>query len=40
MKCKAVVVHELGRLVVEEVELDEPRSDELLVRLGATGVCH
>jgi S-(hydroxymethyl)glutathione dehydrogenase/alcohol dehydrogenase len=40
VKCKAVVVHELGRLVVEEVELDEPRNDELLVRLGATGVCH
>lgn len=27
-------------LVVEEIELDEPREDEVLVRVAAAGVCH
>ena len=29
-----------GDFVLEEVELDEPRADEILVRIGAVGVCH
>lgn len=41
MKINAAVSHE-GRAhpVIEELELDEPRSDEVLVRLVATGICH
>jgi len=35
------VLYEIGKpLVVEEVELDEPQSNEILVKLVATGVCH
>jgi S-(hydroxymethyl)glutathione dehydrogenase/alcohol dehydrogenase len=41
MKMKAAVLEEFGRpLVVQEVELDEPRAGEALVRLVACGVCH
>ncbi|NQT73549.1 MAG: Zn-dependent alcohol dehydrogenase [Chloroflexi bacterium] len=38
---KAAVLYEIGKpLVIEEVELDEPQENEILVKLEATGVCH
>ena len=37
---KAVVVHELNRLSVEDVELTPPRAGEVRVRMAAAGVCH
>jgi S-(hydroxymethyl)glutathione dehydrogenase/alcohol dehydrogenase len=38
---RAVVLREPGRPVeVEEVELEAPRRDEVLVRVAAAGVCH
>jgi S-(hydroxymethyl)glutathione dehydrogenase / alcohol dehydrogenase len=41
VKTRASVLHEAhAPLVVEEVELDGPRSGEVLVRVGAAGVCH
>ena len=41
MRIQAVVLHEPRRPVhVEEVELDPPRDDEVLVRVAAAGVCH
>src|SRR2546430_11055414 len=41
MKIRAAVLEEFGRpLVVQEVELAEPRQGEVLVRLVACGVCH
>ena len=41
MKIQAAVVWEAGAtLSIEEVDLDEPREDEILVRVEATGVCH
>ncbi len=40
MKSKAVVAHEINKLAVEEVEIDDPKPGEVLVKLGATGVCH
>jgi S-(hydroxymethyl)glutathione dehydrogenase / alcohol dehydrogenase len=41
MKMRAAVLEEFGRpLVVQEVELEEPRAGEVLVRLEACGVCH
>ena len=37
----AAVVHELGApFTLEDVELDEPRAHEVLVRMVATGLCH
>lgn len=36
----AVVLEQGGDFVLTELELDEPRADEVLVRLTATGVCH
>jgi aryl-alcohol dehydrogenase len=36
----AVVDHLNAPFVLEEVELDEPRADEVLVRMVATGLCH
>ena len=41
MKMRAAVLEEFGEpLVVQEVELAEPRAGEVLVRLEACGVCH
>ncbi|MCO5315487.1 MAG: alcohol dehydrogenase catalytic domain-containing protein [Solirubrobacterales bacterium] len=41
MRMKAAVLEEFGRpLVVQEVDLDEPKAGEVLVRLEACGVCH
>jgi S-(hydroxymethyl)mycothiol dehydrogenase len=37
---RGVVVRELGRLELAEIEIDPPGADEVLVRLEATGVCH
>ena len=41
MKISAAVLEEFGQpLVVQELELDEPKGHEVLVRLVACGVCH
>src|SRR5690606_2200888 len=49
MKTKAAVLHEVGRprpyaesrpLVVETLALDPPGEGEVLVRIGAAGLCH
>lgn len=41
MKTTAAVVNEPGgAFTFEEVELDEPRADEVLVRIVASGLCH
>lgn len=37
---KAVVVHELNRITVEQVELDPPKAGEVQVKMAAAGVCH
>ncbi len=41
MKTTAAVVHaQGGDFVLDEVDLDGPRDDEVLVRIVATGLCH
>ena len=41
MKIRAAVLEEFGRpLVVQQLDLAEPREHEVLVRLEACGVCH
>ena len=41
MKMRAAVLEEFGKpLVVQELDLAEPRTGEVLVRLEACGVCH
>jgi aryl-alcohol dehydrogenase len=41
MKIKAAVVREAkGPFVIEEVEIEEPRANEVLVRIVSTGLCH
>jgi aryl-alcohol dehydrogenase len=41
MKIKAAVVREAGApFVIQEVELDEPRANEVLVRVVSSGLCH
>ncbi len=41
MRIRAAVLREPGRPVtVEEVELDPPQANEVLVRVAAAGVCH
>jgi S-(hydroxymethyl)glutathione dehydrogenase/alcohol dehydrogenase len=41
MRMRAAVLEEFGApLVVQEVELEEPKAGEVLVRLEACGVCH
>lgn len=40
MKIKAAVVRKLsGPFKIEEIELDEPRDDEVLVRIVGSGIC-
>jgi len=40
VKTKAAVLYKYGQpLVVEEVELDEPKAGEVLVKIGAAGIC-
>src|SRR4030042_4330775 len=41
MKIKAAVVGEkAGPFKIEEVDLDEPRDNEVLVRIVGSGICH
>lgn len=41
MKIKAAVVREKsGPFVLEDIELDDPRDDEVLIRIVASGLCH
>ena len=41
VRIRAAVAWEAGaKLSIEEFDLDEPRHDEILVRVEATGVCH
>lgn len=41
MKTRAAVVYEHNQpVVVEELELDAPKSNEVLIRTAASGVCH
>jgi S-(hydroxymethyl)glutathione dehydrogenase/alcohol dehydrogenase len=41
MKTRAAIAYEAGKpLVVEQVDLEGPRTGEVLVELRATGVCH
>jgi aryl-alcohol dehydrogenase len=41
MKATAAVVREAkGDFVLEEVDVDEPRPDEVLVRIVGSGICH
>jgi aryl-alcohol dehydrogenase len=41
VRTKVAIVNEQGGdFSVEEIELDEPRADEVLVRMVATGLCH
>jgi S-(hydroxymethyl)glutathione dehydrogenase / alcohol dehydrogenase len=41
MKTRAAVAYEAGKpLVVEDVELEGPKTGEVLVELRATGICH
>jgi aryl-alcohol dehydrogenase len=40
MEIRAAVIYEKGgKFEVEQVELDDPREDEVLVRITATGIC-
>ena len=41
MRMRAAVLEEFGKpLVVQELDLQEPKAGEVLVRLEACGVCH
>ena len=41
MKIKAAVVYEKGGpFIIEELELSEPREDEVIVRIVGAGICH
>lgn len=41
MKIKAAVVLEEGQpFVIDEIDLDEPRPNEVVVRVVSSGICH
>ncbi|MGO2112999.1 MAG: NAD(P)-dependent alcohol dehydrogenase [Pseudoclavibacter sp.] len=37
---RAAVMRESGSFAISEIEVDEPRDDEVLVRIEAAGLCH
>ncbi|MBK6584507.1 MAG: alcohol dehydrogenase catalytic domain-containing protein [Gammaproteobacteria bacterium] len=37
---KAALALDFGKLSVEDVTLEPPRSGEVMIRMAATGVCH
>ena len=41
MKTLAAVSYEPGKpLQIEELELDEPKKDDVLIKMSAMGLCH
>jgi Zn-dependent alcohol dehydrogenase len=41
MKIKAAILYQTGHpLVIEEIDLSAPQQDEVLVKIGAAGLCH
>ena len=41
MKIRAAVVRQPGQpFVIEEIDLDEPRTHEVVVRVISSGICH
>jgi len=40
MQIRAAVVDDIDKVSIREVDIDEPKAGEVLVRLVATGVCH
>ena len=41
MRTKTAVVYEHNKpVIVDDLELDEPKANEVLIRMVATGVCH
>lgn len=41
MKIKAALAKEKNHpLVIEEIEIDGPKEDEVLIRIVASGICH
>ena len=41
MRAKGAILRELNKpFLIEELEWDDPRDDEIGVRIVATGVCH
>ena len=41
MRIKAAVVHEKSApFAIEDLDLDNPRDDEVLVRMAGCGLCH
>ncbi len=40
MKAKAAVTYEKGVFTFDDIEVDNPKADEVLVKIVASGVCH
>ena len=40
MLMEAAVTYEKGKFEFDEIELDEPKADEVLVKIVASGCCH
>ena len=38
--CKAVVTEGSGNFIIDKIEVNEPKPDEVLVRMKAAGICH
>jgi len=40
LKCKAALANGTGGFSIEEMEIDEPEADEVIVQMKAAGLCH
>ena len=40
IKCQAAITNGKGEFIIDEVEIAEPKADEVLVKIKAAGICH
>lgn len=40
IKCKAAITDGSGNFLINEIEVEEPAADEILVKIKAAGICH
>lgn len=38
--CKAAIAKGQGNFIIDEIEVQEPKADEVLVKMKAAGLCH
>ncbi len=40
LTCKAALADGRGNFIIDEIEINEPQADEVIVKMKAAGLCH